>query len=545
MPFTDRERRTALGRVRSYLGALGSVAGVVARSRALRRIELSFAFFKTTETATWIAMLVYAFEKGGVTESGLLAAAVLVPAAIIAPLAAAVADRYRPGVALVVGYVILALTCLAVAAAMAAGLSRLPVYVLLGFVAVALTLIRPSQVVFAPAFARTPDELTATNVVSGWIESLAALVAPLIAGVLLALYASAAVFVVMGAACAAGALLIFPLRSVVAATPPNYDINAFDGLQLLRRDRNARLLVLLLAAQFVVIGALDVLYVELAQGVLSLPTSWVGYLAAAFGAGGIVAAIVGATIVGSRRLIVPLGLSLGVWTAALLLLAATAAPATALLLLAMAGGARATFDVVGRTLLQRVAPVNVHGRVFGLLEGLAMAALAVGSFLAPALISIGGASLAFIGVAAILPLAALVAGRRFLAIDQHARVPVVEIALLRSLPLFALLPPPTIESLARALEQLSVKAGTDVIVQGDSGETFYAIADGTVDVVRDGSRVAGLSRGDGFGELALLHNRPRNATVTARSDCLLYTLSADVFVPALTGNARPIDEVRP
>ncbi len=234
----------------------------------------------------------------------------------------------------------------------------------------------------------------------------------------------------MGAACAAGALLIFPLRSVVAATPPNYDINAFDGLQLLRRDRNARLLVLLLAAQFVVIGALDVLYVELAQGVLSLPTSWVGYLAAAFGAGGIVAAIVGATIVGSRRLIVPLGLSLGVWTAALLLLAATAAPATALLLLAMAGGARATFDVVGRTLLQRVAPVNVHGRVFGLLEGLAMAALAVGSFLAPALISIGGASLAFIGVAAILPLAALVAGRRFLAIDQHARVPVVEIALL-------------------------------------------------------------------------------------------------------------------
>jgi CRP-like cAMP-binding protein len=81
-----------------------------------------------------------------------------------------------------------------------------------------------------------------------------------------------------------------------------------------------------------------------------------------------------------------------------------------------------------------------------------------------------------------------------------------------------------------------------VIVQGDSGETFYAIADGTVDVVRDGSHVAELSRGDGFGELALLHNRPRNATVTARSDCLLYTLSADVFVPALTGNARPIDD---
>ena len=536
------ERQTVIRRVRSYFDALGSVAGVVSRSRQLRRVELAFAFFKTTETATWIAMLVYAFEKGGVTESGLLAAGVLVPAAIIAPFAAAVADRYRPGVALLFGYIMLALSCLAVAAAMAGGISRFPIYVLLGTVAVAATLIRPSQVVFAPAFARTPDELTAMNVVSNWIESLSALVAPLIAGALLALYASAAVFAVMGAACAAGALLIFPLRSVVAATPPNYDVNALDGLRLLRRDRNARLLVLLLAAQFVVIGALDVLYVQLAQGVLGLPTSWVGYLAAAFGAGGVAAAIVTATIVGSRRLIAPLGLALVAWTAALLVLAITAGPGAALFLLAIAGGARATFDVVGRTLLQRVAPVNVHGRVFGLLEGLAMAALAVGSLLAPVLISIGGASLAFVGVAAILPLAALIAGRRFLAIDQHAVVPVVEIALLRSLSLFAPLPPPTIESLARALAPLEVEAGTDVIVQGDGGETFYAIADGTVDVVRDGSHVAVLSRGDGFGELALLHNRPRNATVTAREDCLLYTLSADVFVPALTGNARPIDD---
>jgi MFS family permease len=184
------ERQTVIRRVRSYVDALGSVAGVVARSRPLRRVELAFAFFKTTETATWIAMLVYAYERGGVTESGLLAAAVLAPAAVIAPLAAAVADRYRPGVALLFGYVTLALCCLAVAAAMAGGVSRFAIYALLGTVAVATTLIRPSQVVFAPAFARTPDELTATNVVSNWIESLSALVAPLIAGVLLALYAS-------------------------------------------------------------------------------------------------------------------------------------------------------------------------------------------------------------------------------------------------------------------------------------------------------------------------------------------------------------------
>ena len=541
MPRTrPTERFTVIHRVRSYVEAVADVGAVVTRNRALRRVQLAFAFFKAAETATWIAMLVYAYREGGATESGVLAAAVLVPAALLAPVAATVAGRYQPGTALVVGYAVLASACLAVATAMQASSTRLLVYVLLATVAVSLTLIRPSQAVFAPAFARTPDELTATNVVNGWIESLAALVAPLIAGVLLAVFAPTAIFVVMGIGCAVGALLVAPLRGAVAAMPPEDDAGVREASRLLRRDRNARLLVVLLGAQFVVIGALDVLYVELGQEVLGLPASWVGYLAAAFGAGGVVAAVVTAALVGRRRLALPLGVALILWTAALLMLSVVAGTAAALVLLVVAGGARALFDVTGRTLLQRVAPVNLHGRVFGLLEGLAMAGLAAGSLLAPLLISIGGASLAFVGVAAVLPLATLVAGRRFLEIDRHATVPVVEIALLRSLSLFAPLPPPTIESLAGALQPLRVPAGTDVIVQGEAGETFYVIADGSVDVIRDGTEVAELTRGDGFGELALLHDRPRNATVRTRVDCLLYTLTAEVFVPALTGNARPV-----
>lgn len=531
---------TVIYRVRSRIEALGAVASIVARNHALRRVETAFAFFKSAETATWIAMLVYAYHEGGATESGLVATAVLVPAALLAPLAAAVGGRYRPGSMLVFGYTVLAFACGLVGAAMATGAPRLAVYALLGGVAMALTLIRPAQVVFAPAFARTPDELTAANVVNGWIESLASLIAPLLAGGLLVFFAPTAVFVVMGAGCAFGALLVAPLRGAVPAARDEYEPGILEGAALLRRDRNARLLVILLGAQFVVIGALDVLYVELAQGVLSLGASWVGYLAAAFGAGGILSAVVTASLVGRRHLATTLVLSLALWSVALLALATVGDAAAALVLLVVAGGSRAIFDIGGRTLLQRVAPANLLGRVFGVLEGLTMAGLAAGSLLAPALIELGGASLAFLGVGAVLPLGALVAGRRFLEIDRHATVPVVEIALLRSLSLFAPLPPPTIESLGRELGPLSVPAGRDVIVQGDPGDLFYVIAEGSVDVVRDGARVAELGRGDGFGELALLYDRPRNATVRTVTDCLLYTLSGDVFVPAVTANARSV-----
>jgi CRP-like cAMP-binding protein len=166
-----------------------------------------------------------------------------------------------------------------------------------------------------------------------------------------------------------------------------------------------------------------------------------------------------------------------------------------------------------------------------------MAALAVGSLLAPLLVWLGGASLAFVCVGAILPLVAVAAGRRLLDIDRRATVPVVEIALLRSMPLFASLPPPTLESLARALEPVSMPAGVHVIREGDEGDRFYVIADGEVEIVRDGQVVATRHRGEGFGEIALIYDVPRTATVTARRDTQLYSLEREAFLLAVTGSA--------
>jgi hypothetical protein len=231
-------------------------------------------------------------------------------------------------------------------------------------------------------------------------------------------------------------------------------------------------------------------------------------------------------------------------------LAAIPGALAALVLLAVAGGARSTFDVAGRTLLQRVARPDLLARVFGLLEGVQMATLAVGALLAPLLVGIGGLPLAFAGVAALLPLFALATGRRLLDIDRHATVPVVEISLLRSMPLFAQLPPPTLESIARSLEPMAVPAGIDVIREGDHGDRFYVIADGELDIVRDGRLAATRRRGEGFGEIALMYDVPRTATVTTRTDAQLYALDAEVFLVAVTGHtssqraARDLAEAR-
>jgi MFS family permease len=292
----------------------------------------------------------------------------------------------------------------------------------------------------------------------------------------------------------------------------------------------------LLTAEAVVLGALDLLIVILAISVLGRPQAWAGYLNFACGVGAVLAATVSAVLVG-RRLGAPiLGAAL-VLSGALAALAFGPGVGGTVALLAVAGASGTLLDVATRTLLQRSVPPQLIGRVFGLLEGLMMAGYALGALLVPALVHLGGSRLALLGVAAVLPLAAAVGGRALSGLDAETPVPVVEIALLRALPLFAELPAPAIEGLAAALTPVHLARDAVLIRQGAQGDAYYAIAAGELDVLHDGHLLRRCGRGEGVGEIALLRTIPRTATVIAHSAATVYELHRDLFLTAVLGHA--------
>jgi hypothetical protein len=338
---------------------------------------------------------------------------------------------------------------------------------------------------------------------------------------------------------AVAALLVFRLRVPALAAPqgraPPIAAGLSASVRLAVRQPRLRLMLALLTAEAAVVGALDLLFVILAVTVLGRTQAWAGYLNSAYGVGAILAATVSVLLVG-RRLGMPiLGAAL-LLSGALAALAAGLGLAGTVGLLTVAGAARALLDVASRSLLQRSVPAQSLGQVFGLLEGLTMAGLAVGSLLVPLLVHLGGSRLALLGVAAVLPLAAA-DGRALFGLDAQAPVPVVQIALLRSIPLFADLPAPAVEGLAAALTPAEVPAGTILIRQGEPGDAYYAIAAGQLDVLQDGRFLRRCGRGEGVGEIALLRAVPRTASVIAHTDATVYGLAREPFLTAVLGHA--------
>ena len=533
--------------------AVVSVLRTAVGNPELRRLGFAYAFCCTAELGIWIALLIYAYDRGGAGGGTTMVLVQLVPCIALGPFLGAVADVYDPKRVLVSGAVIQCASMGAVAAAVALDAPAWVVVALAPLTALSITLNRPTQAALFPAVVRTPDELTASNVMSGWTYGAACLAGPALAGLLVAWGGVA--LAVTGCALLSGAAVVpaarlHPLR--VESPPPGDEAgpapSTWHALDDFRRQLQSnitaasripgiRVLLGLHAFYFVLIGTVDLLCVILATSSLHMGSGGAGYLNAAFGAGAVFAGFGSAFLIGRRHLKIPLVATLAVAVLALALISAVPRVEAVLVLLAVTGLSGAVFDVTGRTLMQRSSPPDVVASLFSILESLMDVGLLVGVVLVRVAFALGGLRGALLAPALIAVVLLAAIWRRLRRLDDSTVVPLVEIRLLRCIPIFAVLPAPEIEGMARELDPVSVAAGTTVFHEGDHGDRYYAVSSGSLSIVRGGQVVQTVSRGQGFGEIALIRDVPRQATVTALSDALLYALDKELFVTTVTGHA--------
>ncbi len=529
--------------IRERLSGSLSAFGAVFTNPNLRRLELAFTGSEFGKWLYLVALAVYAYRHGGTTAVGVAYLIRTVPSFFAAPFMGALADRYPRERVMVLATISRVVTMGVAAAAVAVGAPPILVYVLVALVTLLSTAFRPAQSALLPSLTRTPDELTAANVASSSVASVALFAGPALGGGVLLVTSPEVVF---GATAGIFVWVLFLVgRIEVEREPPfverrNLAREALEGFRTIAVHPTLRVLVSLYAMQTLVAGLLGVLVVVAALKFLRLGDSGVGFLNSAIGVGSVLGIAVTLAFVSKRRLAFGFSFGLLLWGIPLIVFGAIGNTAVAYIALGCVGIADTLVEVAAPTMIQRAVPDHVLARVFGVLDSLFFGTIGLGGILAPALVSGLGIRWALIVTGLILPVLAVVFWRKLAKIDAAAPAPAEQLALLRQLPLFAPLPIVTLEQLASSLVPVHAPAGEVVIRQGEEGDRFYLIETGELEVSIDGRPVRTMGPGDHFGEIALLREVPRTATVTARSSSDLYALERDEFIAAVTGHAPSV-----
>lgn len=549
--------------------ALGSISEVF-RNPGLRRLNLALAGSVVGDWAYAVAVAVYAYLEGGPTTVGVLGVVRFVTGAIIMPFASTLADRYdRRRIMLVTDLARVVLVLIAAAVIWLDG-PPMAIYALAIVTGLVGSPFRPAQAAMLPQLARHPGELTAANVATSTIESAGFFVGPAIAGLLLAfadiehVYLLNAVTFLWSAAMIRGLIAVTSeqvaeaaseVDAAAAASTPDDVVHeassggdeavaeteagssilkeAAEGFKTIFGNRDLRLLILIYTAQTVVAGASLVFTVAIALDLLEMSPSGAGLLDATVGVGGLVGGFLALVLAQRGKLAWDFGIGVMFWALPLVLVAAVPELWAAVAGMVAIGLANSVVDVNAFTIIQRLTPNEVMGRVFGAMESTIIAGMAIGSLAMPLLMELINLR------AALLIIGAVVGGLTLLGLPGLRRIDRVALApegleLLRGVPILAPLGGVVMEKLARASELRTWSAGETVFAEGDAGDHFFIIEEGAVEVRIRGEHIRDLGPGDSFGEIALLRDIPRTATVLATSDLTCRTLDRKDFVPAVS-----------
>jgi len=291
-------------------------------------------------------------------------------------------------------------------------------------------------------------------------------------------------------------------------------------------------------------GGISVLTVLLAVDRLGAGEETTGFLNAAIGVGGVLGAVGSGAIVLRPNLGPPLLLGAGVLGAGFIILGAVDVLSLSLVAMVVVSGGALLSGVVSTTVFQRVVPDAIRGRTLGVMETIGTLAYAAGAFLLPTLVTQVG-YLEVLGVGGILIIISAVIAFVLLGPSlRRATDPATEVLRRVSrLPLFAGVPPSALEAAAARLDPMDVTAGTVVIRQGDPADRFFLIESGSFAVDQadpatgEVRRLRVMGPDDVFGELGLMRQAPRSATVTAEADGRLLVLDGPEFLELLSAGA--------
>ena len=525
-----------------------SLAAVFA-NRNLRRIELAFAGSAIGDWAYATAVAVWAYGEGGAKAVGIWMAIRYTLMAISAPFGAALADKMPRRQLMIIADLIRAVRITAAAACLFADTPAAPIYVLATLTSLLGTPFMCAQRSMLPSLAERPEELTAANGTASTIESLAFFIGPAMGALLLGFTTVQVVFLVNVVT------FLWSMAMVAGVRPPARPGDAADGadpddgeeqespgflaetsagFRTIGGDRGLLVVTIATCVQTLISGASAVFVVVMAAEVLGTGARGVGFLDSVFGIGSIVGGVVAISRASRGRLGTDLAVGVALWSLPLMLVTLWPSPATCFAAMVLLGLGNPLVDVSLDTIVQRLTPDEVLGRVFGALEACFISTMAVGALAMPFLIDWLELRWALLAIAVPVGLVALLGLPEMRRLDARLVTP-AKLPLLRGIDIFAPLAPGALESLARGLTQMRFSAGDVLLREGAESDLFYVIDSGLVEVTQAGRVLRREGPGEYFGEIGLLRDVPRTATITAVEDTVVQTMARDDFLRAVTG----------
>jgi Cyclic nucleotide-binding domain/Major Facilitator Superfamily len=471
----------------------------------------------------------------------LFAAGMLLVAAFVTPVITRFLERFSPFVAARNLFAAQAFAAFATAATVQfVPKSNFGVWLGMGTVACLVSTTPPVVAAILPEIARGGVGLAAQNVLLAWTESLSFIAGPLLAaamlglsdnpisGMVIAFGVSGLIFLVstlvlLGQARTERPVRAAPGQQVDEEEPPEEG----NLKQPVHSVGTLKTLFVLTLCSYLVLGSLDVLYMPMAFDA-GFGESGAGYIAGAYGFGGLISFVAARRVLGRPRLTPALVVLAVLGSLPLIALSfGRSNPLVTLTLIAITGAIRSIFGVVRQTLIQRSAPPGTFLRVTSMFQIAVTLGYAFGALIPWAA---GNDARACLVSGLLVPFALVVLNKGLRTIDDGATVPVTEIALLGQVAIMRSLRPASLEALARHSHVRQYRKGLQIVHEGDVGQEMFVIIDGDVEVVHDDHPLACLSRGEIFGEVAVLRDQPRNATVRATSDVQLLAIPRADFV---------------